>query len=59
MTKAVSYRNQSIDLLCKSIDCFLHDRDLEYERVKANITAKIKASIRRLTGSKNHAVRLR
>ena len=57
--KSVLYRNQSLDLFCKSIDCFLYDRDLGYERVKANITAKIKASIRRFTGSKNHAVRLR
>ena len=27
-------RNQSIDLLCKSIDWFLYDRDLRHERVK-------------------------
>ena len=28
------YRNQSIDLLCKSMDWFLYDRDLGDERVK-------------------------
>ena len=30
----LSYRNQSIDSLCKSIDWFLYDRDLRHERVK-------------------------
>ena len=25
--RSISYRNQSIDLLCKSIDWFLYDRD--------------------------------
>ena len=30
----LSYRNQSIDLLCKSLECFLYDRDLVHERVK-------------------------
>ena len=30
----LSYRNQSIDLLCKSMDWFLYDRDLCHERVK-------------------------
>ena len=32
-----SYRNQSIDLLCKSIDRFLYDRDLRHDRVKNGI----------------------
>ena len=32
--RSPSYRNQSIDLLCKSIDWFLCDRDLLHERVK-------------------------
>ena len=32
--KFLSYRNQSIDLLCKSMDCFLYDKDLHHERVK-------------------------
>ena len=30
----VSYRNQSIALLCKSMDWFLEDRDLHHESVK-------------------------
>ena len=29
-----SYRNQSIDLLCKSVNCSLHDRDLRHKAVK-------------------------
>ena len=34
MTEVSIYRNQSIDPLCKSMDWFLHDRDLHHERVK-------------------------
>ena len=34
MTRAVSYRNQSIDLQCKSIDWFLYNNGLRHERVK-------------------------
>ena len=34
MTKVVSYRNQSNDLLCKSVDWCLYGRDLRHERVK-------------------------
>ena len=34
MTEALSYRNESIDLLCKSTDRFLFDRDPRHERVK-------------------------
>ena len=30
----ISYRNQSIDLLCKSMDWFLYDIGLRHERVK-------------------------
>ena len=30
----ISYRKQSIHLLCKSIDWFLYDRGLRHERVK-------------------------
>ena len=30
----VSYRNQYIDLICKSMDWFLYDRDLRHERGK-------------------------
>ena len=32
--RSLSYRNQSIDLLCKSMNWFLYDRDLRLERVK-------------------------
>ena len=32
--RSLSCRNQSIDLLCKSFDWFLYDRDLRNERVK-------------------------
>ena len=33
-------RNQFIDLLCKSIDWFLYDRDLHHERSKVNNKSK-------------------
>ena len=32
--KSLLYKNQSIDLLCKSVDWFLYDTDLLHERVK-------------------------
>ena len=32
--RSYSYRNQFIDLPCKSMDWFLYDRDLHHERVK-------------------------
>ena len=32
---SLSYRNQSIDLLCKSMDWFLYVRDLRHESVNA------------------------
>ena len=32
--RPLSYRNQSIDLLSKSMDWFLHDNGLRHERVK-------------------------
>ena len=32
------YRNQFIDLLCKSMDWFLYDRDLRHEGVNAAAT---------------------
>ena len=34
--RLLSYRNQPIDLLCKSIDWFLYHKDLRQERVKAS-----------------------
>ena len=33
----LSFRNQSFDLLCKSMDWFLYDRNLRHERVKEMI----------------------
>ena len=39
--RSLSYRNQSIDLLCKSMDCFLYDRDLLHERVKQDPTSSL------------------
>ena len=32
--RSLSYRNQSNDLLCKLVHCFLYDSDLHHERVK-------------------------
>ena len=32
--RPLSYRNQSMDLLRKSMDWFLYDNDLRHERVK-------------------------
>ena len=34
LRKTLSYRNQSIDLQCKSIDWFLYDMNLRHKRVK-------------------------
>ena len=34
--RPLSYRNQSIDLLCKSMDWFLYDNDRRLERVKVD-----------------------
>ena len=31
--RPLSYRNQSIDLICKSMDWFLHDNGLRHDRV--------------------------
>ena len=36
MTEALSYRNQSIDLLRKSTYWFLYDNGLRHERVNSN-----------------------
>ena len=35
--KSLSYRKQSTDLLCKSMDWFLYERDLRHERVKRHL----------------------
>ena len=34
--RSLSYRNHSIDLLCKSLDWFLYDKDLRHERVQGS-----------------------
>ena len=34
----LSCRNQSIDLLCKSVDWFLRDRDLRHEKVNEGVS---------------------
>ena len=33
--RSLSNRNHSIDLLCKSVEWFLYDRDLRRDRVKS------------------------
>ena len=38
--RPLSYKNQSIDLLCKSVDWFLYDNGLRLERVKFIIGKK-------------------
>ena len=38
--RPLSYRNQSIDLLCKSVDWFLYDNGVRLERVKSNLSIK-------------------
>ena len=37
MTETISYINQSIVLLSKSMDWFLYDRDFRHERVKTPV----------------------
>ena len=36
--RSLSYRNQSIDLLCKLMNWFLYDKDIHHERVKMLFT---------------------
>ena len=38
--KFLSYGNQSIDMLCKSVNWFLYDRDLRHRRDKCCLTGK-------------------
>ena len=47
---SLSYRNQSIDLLCKSVNWFQCDRNLHHERVN------LKVFLRRLKLSKNYDI---
>ena len=35
--RSLSYRNQPIDLLCKSMEWFLYDRDLRHKRINDKI----------------------
>ena len=44
--RTLSYRNQSIDLLRKSMNWFLYDNGLRHERVKNNVTAYVWIYIR-------------
>ena len=46
--RLLSYRNQSIDLWSKSMDWFLYDNGLRYERVKLNIHAYASHIIRKI-----------
>ena len=46
--RPLSYRNQSIDLLCKSIDWFLYDNDPRHERV--NMWCEIRDETKRHEG---------
>ena len=39
--KSLSYRNQSMDLLCKSMDWGLYNRNLRHERFKIKITLSL------------------
>ena len=41
MTGGLSYRNQSTDLLSKSMDWFLYDNGVRHERVKDGIVKGI------------------
>ena len=43
--KSVSYRNQSVDLLFRSMDCFLYDTDLSHERFKLVQLSVIHATV--------------
>ena len=40
--RSLSYRNRSIDLLCKSMDWFAYDRDFRYKRVKVSLPVQKK-----------------
>ena len=49
---SLSYRNQSIDLRCKSIDWFLYDNGLRHKRVK-----RVRLFIYQTMCLKNHLLR--
>ena len=50
MTDAVSYRNQSIDLLGKSMDWFLYDNGLRHERVNVRKTSERSSYFSKVAG---------
>ena len=54
MTDVPSYRNQSIGLLCKSMDWFLYDRDFRHERVKRRLGRLSSAHFQALMIKKNY-----
>ena len=63
--RPLSYRNQSTDLLCKSMDWFLYDNGLRLERVKSQFTHYplvwmfcTKRSLRRISNIHEHCLRL-
>ena len=52
--RCLSYRNQSIDLLCKSMDCFLYDKDLfHHRRVKYKNVFRIPSNMYDVTFREN------
>ena len=52
MTGPLSYRNQSIDLLHKSMEWFLYDNGLRHERVKAKSNEKKQLEDESINGTK-------
>ena len=44
--RSLSYRNQPIDLVCKSIDWFVYHRDLSRERVKIELQYSVRTKAR-------------
>ena len=49
--RSLSYRNQPIDLLCKSMDWLLYDINLRHERVSRGWTSKTIKQVRQIEGS--------
>ena len=55
--RPISYRNQSIDLLCKSMDWFLYDTGLRHERVKfcsANVAGDSECDLRHVPNERQY-----
>ena len=51
--RPLSYRNQSIDLFCKSMDWFLYDNGLRHERVKTLYSCRLMQSSLKQSNKKN------